>query len=138
MGQIRREVRLEAREPRRQDITGSGALRSGSQPPSLEALGDHYLERGKAGAETRTLDSVIFPGQQGMEKEFKREWTWVSSGAGTGSSELSLNLSYPMERSGKGKVDSRKFIGWGRKELAPMVLDNKYVKNGGSENSRCT
>lgn len=75
MGQIRREVRLEARDPCRQDITGSRALYSGSQPPSLKALGDHYIERGKARAETGTLDSVIFPGQQGMEKEFKRVWT---------------------------------------------------------------
>lgn len=30
-----------------------------------------------------------------MEKEFKRDWTWVSSGAGTGSRELSLNLKLP-------------------------------------------
>lgn len=63
MGQIRKEVRLEARDPCRQDLTGAEPLCSGSQPPSLEALGDHYLERGKAGAETGTLDSVIFPGQ---------------------------------------------------------------------------
>lgn len=43
-----------------------------------------------------------------------------------------------MGMSGKGKLDSRKFSGWGWQELAPMVLGNKHVPDGGSENSRCT
>lgn len=140
--QVRREVRLEVKEPCGQDVAGPGPgrcpvlwiLSALTRSSELCRLGEHQLERGEAGAETGPLHSATPPGQQGRGKEMQGEVDLGVTWAGAGSGDLSLDLSRPHRNAWEGEDRLGKALGGASRN---WHLD-KYVQNGGSDKSRCT